>query len=592
MTWETKAFTSFSLGMKRSVPMYKLEDGYSPFIENMIVSQGTLVTDTGYTVLGTAPRGVPRLVYMFKKKDGTAELLLITDATLYKWAVGEWRYVQGNVGTLVDNVGGYAAGSTSINVDDIAGFSDGDYIGITLDNGTQHKTTINGTPSGTTIVLADGVPTGRTIPDNAPLIQAVVFNGTENLQPSAATFPAYDVVIITNGVDNVKRYDGANCIDVPNLVSAVGGTNCLAKKVLVQNNKVLLYGMTENSVVLPQRVRWCATGDYTDWTTALDAGFEDLYSDEGEIITAEKLGSYIVIYKENCRIRQEYVGTESTTIYTFTTTLTNKGIAGPNAVANLGSAHVVLTKDGMDVYEAGYTTTELGVELRSLIFENVETGLNQARRHMSYVRNVLTKGEIWFFLPMGNSDYASTLWRYNVREKAWTTRKFANNMYGVDSLDYVQITAWAEAAGTWEDWSLISWDDPSLKANKEQLFFYGLTGEGAYQVYTYDFESTSDAGVNISGVVWTPEVIQDIGKIRINRLLVSCKGTEITVEYSTDKGLTWQLFGIVTPVSTIDYYLSSIFRQVVCDRLIFRFSSNTAFGIDWMEFKYMVEGAF
>lgn len=47
-----------------------------------------------------------------------------------------------------------SSGDTDIVVDSITGITDGDYFGIELDDGTVQWTTVNGTPSGSTIVAA------------------------------------------------------------------------------------------------------------------------------------------------------------------------------------------------------------------------------------------------------------------------------------------------------------------------------------------------------------------------------------------------------------------------------------------------------
>ncbi|MHA2069112.1 MAG: hypothetical protein ACXABY_32520, partial [Candidatus Thorarchaeota archaeon] len=49
------------------------------------------------------------------------------------------------------------ATDTSITVDSITGFSNGDYIGVETDNGDIHWTTINGAPAGSAIVLTTGL---------------------------------------------------------------------------------------------------------------------------------------------------------------------------------------------------------------------------------------------------------------------------------------------------------------------------------------------------------------------------------------------------------------------------------------------------
>ena len=50
-----------------------------------------------------------------------------------------------------------ASGASSISVDSITGISDADNIGIVVDDGTVHWTTVNGAPSGSTITLTDAL---------------------------------------------------------------------------------------------------------------------------------------------------------------------------------------------------------------------------------------------------------------------------------------------------------------------------------------------------------------------------------------------------------------------------------------------------
>lgn len=50
-----------------------------------------------------------------------------------------------------------ASGGTSLSVSSISGISDGDYIGIVVDDGTLHWDVVNGTPSGSTVTLTTGL---------------------------------------------------------------------------------------------------------------------------------------------------------------------------------------------------------------------------------------------------------------------------------------------------------------------------------------------------------------------------------------------------------------------------------------------------
>lgn len=57
--------------------------------------------------------------------------------------------------TLADDA---AASDTSLTVASITGISNSDNIGIILDDGNIHWTTVNGAPSGTTVVITTGLP--------------------------------------------------------------------------------------------------------------------------------------------------------------------------------------------------------------------------------------------------------------------------------------------------------------------------------------------------------------------------------------------------------------------------------------------------
>ena len=58
-----------------------------------------------------------------------------------------------------------STGDTTVDVGSISGISNGDYIGIQLDDGSMQWTTVNGAPSGTTVTLTDAL-TANAASDN------------------------------------------------------------------------------------------------------------------------------------------------------------------------------------------------------------------------------------------------------------------------------------------------------------------------------------------------------------------------------------------------------------------------------------------
>jgi len=90
-------------------------------------------------------------------------------------------------------VAGVATDST-IDVDSITGITDGDYIGIELDDNTVQWTTINGSPSGDTITLTD-ILTGASAIDNH------VYTYTSKIQRPLKVIEARHIAADGNSID-------------------------------------------------------------------------------------------------------------------------------------------------------------------------------------------------------------------------------------------------------------------------------------------------------------------------------------------------------------------------------------------------------
>lgn len=88
-----------------------------------------------------------------------------------------------------------ADGASSITVDSISGISNGDYIGIVVDDGTLHWTTVNGTPSGSTVTLTDALD------DSAAVDNRVYAYTTKIVRPLK--------------IVDARRYDVSAARDIP-----------------------------------------------------------------------------------------------------------------------------------------------------------------------------------------------------------------------------------------------------------------------------------------------------------------------------------------------------------------------------------------
>jgi hypothetical protein len=109
----------------------------------------------------------------------------VTEATLFpqpgqvQYAVsnasGSDHITQSFVSTAIATAA--SSGASTVTVDSDTGISDGDYIGIVVDDGTVHWTTVNGTPASDVITLTD------VLDDSAAVDQKVYAYTTKIVRP-------------------------------------------------------------------------------------------------------------------------------------------------------------------------------------------------------------------------------------------------------------------------------------------------------------------------------------------------------------------------------------------------------------------------
>src|SRR3990172_3874376 len=95
--WDTKLIEKLTGGIDYSVRSDGLKDEQATIASNVIFYNDQVRVDTGYDKFVQTVVGIPRAVYQLYYKDGSSELLLVTNTTLYKLAASEWQYVSGGV---------------------------------------------------------------------------------------------------------------------------------------------------------------------------------------------------------------------------------------------------------------------------------------------------------------------------------------------------------------------------------------------------------------------------------------------------------------------------------------------------------------
>lgn len=537
---------------------------------NLLLKEGKVFRDTGYDAFGDVVVGTPQADYQFFKKVGTSELMLVTTLTVYRYAesVTQWQYVQGTAGTTLTAQAN--AGATALTVASIVGFSDTDRVGITLDDGSQHKTTVSGAPAGTTITITDAIPVGRFAANGAAVVRAVVLAGTLDKSVIMDTVASHDWFVFTNGIDIIKRYDGADCVDIPNLPSS-GNTICLALR--VYNKALFLLNTTEGGTAHPQRVRRSDIGDPENWTTGT-AGFDDLFDSSDHIMAGEILGPYLIVYRDRSIERGQFIGAGGLN-YSFESMIKGEGTPTSQGVVDMGDFHTFVGHANIYDYRGGFDIEPVADKVHTLFFgPNADVNPTNRKRIFSFFVEELN--ERWFFFPSTNSANCDVLLRNNISEENWAIRRFAHSFVGYGFYTVQETADWASLVGDWaaQTWF---WGTAALQADAPTTH---LCSEGT-QVYEYDYFDTDDDGTVVSFVLETKDFLLPDAVFRFDSIEGYLRGSSVLVEYSTDKGESWQTLGTVT--NTLNRRFA-VFKQFVADKVRFRFSgSDSSFMLSFFE---------
>jgi len=161
--WQNKFVPQLLGGLNLDANTETMQDNQFLQLNNLIYYKGNIEKDTGYGDFGDVPSGVPgtfRNVHQHVTSSGTASTFAISDLTFYVLANSgaNWHVVNisgGGSSTLDANVSGT---DTVIPIAVTTNFAANDIVGIRLDDGSDHVSTIASVSSGVSITIDDAMP--------------------------------------------------------------------------------------------------------------------------------------------------------------------------------------------------------------------------------------------------------------------------------------------------------------------------------------------------------------------------------------------------------------------------------------------------
>ncbi len=330
------------------------------------------------------------------------------------------------------------------------------------------------------------------------------------------------IVTFTNGIDNIRKYTGAgNDADL-------GGSPPVAKYMVAFGGHLVLAHITN----FPFRVQWSDTGLPETWAGG-NSGSVDLLEDPEDITAISVYGNFITVHKRN----SIYVGQLVTTsaVFRFDRKATGIGAIGPKAIQNIVTGdQVFMAADGIHIFNG--ITAPL---IPSTIQEEIRDGLNPT--HAGKADSIIKEevDEVWFAVPIGSQTEPETVYKFNYR----TNQIYKDSRPNLTTMGLYLNTVedtWDDVVGTW-DAQTDRWNSIQLLANNPVVAFGFSDG-----VTTRDGIGSDDNGVAVTAQFETKDfTAQDYGIVNFGTFMrwesiqLWAKGTDVTVQYSTDSGIGW-----------------------------------------------------
>jgi hypothetical protein len=220
----------------------------------------------------------------------------------------------------------------------------------------------------------------------------------------------------TNGIDGAWRYpDGSDEVEDISANAPKGFT-------VASYAGRLFFGNTEETgTQFPDRVRWCISGDDSDWTSP-GSGFIDLDDTEGTVQKLLPLGGMLVGYKDFSIYNLQQTGDNDNLII--------KQLLSPGiGIAARSTALSVVTREGLPAHifmgqgRGGLNvymyTGNMLLPIGDPIKEELRDQVNPRQSHRAFALLNTRLNQYLFFVAYGGDTYPSIAWVFDIDSGQW-----------------------------------------------------------------------------------------------------------------------------------------------------------------------------
>ncbi len=366
-----------------------------------------------------------------------------------------------------------------------------------------------------------------------------------------------NIVVFTNSVDVIKKWAGGT-----NNIADLGGSPPKARYILEFNRFVLAAYVIEGASIFPERVQWADYDDPESWTesTASNAGSGDLGG--GEAITGMfRLGNNVVVTKQD----SIWVGylTGDDRVFQFDAVERNIGFMVNNTIKVIpGGLAIGLSKHGLIQFNGARAQT-----IAPGIFEDLRDNLNADLLQKSFAVIMTQLNEYWLYIVITGQTYPTRLYRYNYATgqvyKDLVTNITAAGLYtklpNKELID--NVTDVINTKTTVIDAAIVDVLYPTL-----------VLGDKDSQTYKFDFDLKNENGVAINAFWDTSDITPFPGYYsHWTELFFEGLGDTVTIQYSTDEGVTYTTLETITLTASMAAY--AVYIDVLSEKLRIRVSN-------------------
>lgn len=367
---------------------------------------------------------------------------------------------------------------------------------------------------------------------------------------------AEDTYLFTQkGVGPIRKWTGTGN------TSALGGAGVPQARFLEYLEPYLIVGYLDSGAEKHQAVQWTDSGNITAWSGG-NSGSALLRYNATPLRGLHLLNEYCVAYKKDCIYMGRRVDTSD--VIKWDLVEVGTGLLSSRALTSDGGYHYFMGLNDFHIFN-GVRTESIGKPVRDEVFRIINTDKETSlfALHNSALR------EVWFFIVVSGGTYPTKIFRYAYKTGFWFIDTCTSIRTAVEFFNQSAVS-WDAATGTWDS-NTTRWDDNVLITNSPKYIFGSQDGKSYYQ----DAGVSNDAGVSVDAYFDTLDYSDDDLSVFKRWLQVEywAKGTNITISYSTDEGVSYTSIETRALTDTMTKYIT--YFDVVSLTIRFRFRNNT-----------------